>query len=451
MEQAQQLARNRAGDATATEATNSLRDALAGLPDDYPINLVFDVQEHWVSSVDGKGGFVILSLFRQRPPDWLPEADATACFVRLMIRAHDNIREHQFIPSNVETCRRFLNESKEYLPATTCTKVDYAVCRTLVANLVRRMSASDKIATKEQQVMISLYSRASPAYEPPSIGMYPAPSIGQLWLHLHRPEYFLWQFYDLPNRQKNLKLVATPAAFQAELDVLKKQEYVRNRVAAMLRHMSMWHALRGEHDAAAWLNCELHALETAYTISEDAAMAAFESSIIVHMMLGPGFKLSFRDMQVVRDDEIVDPSGLGLPGVMATLMRTQPCGPTCWDEAFDNFRMARCDMFLRGGALPANLYINATIATAPSASSVPSPPPTAAAGVNSERSAIRDLALTLKKTSCSVCGFKAGKQLKKCSKCKSVAYCCREHQLLDWKRGHKQQCAVSDKKHVPLQ
>lgn len=56
--------------------------------------------------------------------------------------------------------------------------------------------------------------------------------------------------------------------------------------------------------------------------------------------------------------------------------------------------------------------------------------------------------LRIKKTSCGVCGATRatnGNKLLLCSRCKSVAYCCVNHQKLDWKSGgHKQQCSVSE-------
>lgn len=42
---------------------------------------------------------------------------------------------------------------------------------------------------------------------------------------------------------------------------------------------------------------------------------------------------------------------------------------------------------------------------------------------------------------CSGCGQLAV-ELKKCSKCRAVAYCSRECQVVDWRGGHKQQCAI---------
>ena len=39
-------------------------------------------------------------------------------------------------------------------------------------------------------------------------------------------------------------------------------------------------------------------------------------------------------------------------------------------------------------------------------------------------------------TTCEACGLKASM---KCSACKKVSYCCKEHQVLDWKR-HKSVC-----------
>ena len=39
-------------------------------------------------------------------------------------------------------------------------------------------------------------------------------------------------------------------------------------------------------------------------------------------------------------------------------------------------------------------------------------------------------------TTCKACGLKASM---KCSACKKVSYCCKEHQVLDWKQ-HKSVC-----------
>ena len=43
---------------------------------------------------------------------------------------------------------------------------------------------------------------------------------------------------------------------------------------------------------------------------------------------------------------------------------------------------------------------------------------------------------------CNVCGYKADK---KCSACKDVDYCSKDHQVLDWKNGHKYSCSGSKK------
>lgn len=44
-------------------------------------------------------------------------------------------------------------------------------------------------------------------------------------------------------------------------------------------------------------------------------------------------------------------------------------------------------------------------------------------------------------TRCAVCGTSDSK-LFRCSQCKSVCYCCKEHQRQDWKKGHKALCAL---------
>lgn len=38
---------------------------------------------------------------------------------------------------------------------------------------------------------------------------------------------------------------------------------------------------------------------------------------------------------------------------------------------------------------------------------------------------------------CAVCGIKAGL---KCTGCLAVIYCGKEHQIQDWKKGHKNAC-----------
>lgn len=43
-------------------------------------------------------------------------------------------------------------------------------------------------------------------------------------------------------------------------------------------------------------------------------------------------------------------------------------------------------------------------------------------------------------TLCNLCGCFGEKH---CSKCKEAVYCCREHQILDWKEGHKYSCCNS--------
>ncbi|XP_066248550.1 programmed cell death protein 2 [Euwallacea similis] len=40
---------------------------------------------------------------------------------------------------------------------------------------------------------------------------------------------------------------------------------------------------------------------------------------------------------------------------------------------------------------------------------------------------------------CNLCGISAHQR---CGQCKKVIYCCKEHQVIDWKSGHKQQCKL---------
>ena len=47
---------------------------------------------------------------------------------------------------------------------------------------------------------------------------------------------------------------------------------------------------------------------------------------------------------------------------------------------------------------------------------------------------------------CSVCGCPGGKR---CAKCKGMSYCSKEHQIIDWKAGHKRQCGVAESASAP--
>lgn len=44
---------------------------------------------------------------------------------------------------------------------------------------------------------------------------------------------------------------------------------------------------------------------------------------------------------------------------------------------------------------------------------------------------------------CTVCGCRAGKR---CAKCSKRMYCSREHQIIDWKSAHKEECGSSEQK-----
>ena len=43
---------------------------------------------------------------------------------------------------------------------------------------------------------------------------------------------------------------------------------------------------------------------------------------------------------------------------------------------------------------------------------------------------------------CTVCGIAAPSH---CAKCKNANYCCRVHQLVDWKAGHKERCGAGER------
>uniref|UniRef100_A0A915P5Y2 MYND-type domain-containing protein n=1 Tax=Meloidogyne floridensis TaxID=298350 RepID=A0A915P5Y2_9BILA len=46
---------------------------------------------------------------------------------------------------------------------------------------------------------------------------------------------------------------------------------------------------------------------------------------------------------------------------------------------------------------------------------------------------------------CAVCGCRAGKR---CSKCSKRMYCSRNHQIIDWQTGHREECGADEKDHL---
>jgi len=116
------------------------------------------------------------------------------------------------------------------------------------------------------------------------------------------------------------------------------------------------------------------------------------------------------------------------------------------------------------GTLPPNFIYSASIADVPTntlanndtaaAAAYAVGNATTAVNNNTDSSAgIRKLTkyVDVKKGKCAICGAKsntdtAGGQLQECARCHSVVYCCREHQVLHWKKGgHKQECMPKQK------
>ena len=145
-----------------------------------PIASVFEEHEHWLASCDGLGTFAITSLFRVKMRDGF-ELFRPACTTHLLIRAHDNIRDHIFEAVDEPACREAFDMIRRNITkncAMSYVKVDYSCCRTLVVGALQRMKAMAKVpSNKEQKLVIKLFSLHSDyPSPPPELPLSPPPS-----------------------------------------------------------------------------------------------------------------------------------------------------------------------------------------------------------------------------------------------------------------------------------
>ena len=293
------------------------------------------------------------------------------------------------------------------------------------------MKLSNKVLQgKEAQTVVRLFGlqtrdqfhRVVPRLPEPS----PAPDVESIWITMIRPEYYfftanedLYNFFRCDAGSRSID----ETTFKQAMRYISKDEYRRNRVYAMLEHMALWHTAGNEMRVASWLLWERAAMMN-YT-DKNSAIKAMESNILFQLMINKFFN-----------------GGTG--------SRTVPHFPNLglYGEGMTNYILYQDDLRERG-TLPPNFIYTASIANR-SAVAV-----SGANSVNSENAESNNdpdggisklaKAVTTKKGSCAVCGSTTstdtGGPLNECGRCHSVVYCCKDHQVLHWKKGgHKQEC-----------
>mmetsp|Transcript_26094 Transcript_26094/g.39486 ORF Transcript_26094/g.39486 Transcript_26094/m.39486 type:complete len:484 (-) Transcript_26094:68-1519(-) len=393
----------------------------------HPIDLYFD-HEHHLGSCDGDAAYVLISLFTMKfgPPGY-PLLSAITSSV---IRCHDNLRTAAFIPTQAQYSGPLFEEFVKTQRANIghgFSPVPYSVCQKLLADCLLRMKKSNKILQGiEERTIARLYGLKTtskpPKFEESEVlpQPAPAPSVASLHLLLHQPEYYLWTMNeDLCAFFGDSSLgntFATIETLKSAMSFISNDEYKRKRMYAMTKFMALWHSLRNEFDIASWLLWELKAMEN---YSDTAtAIERLENNVLFQLMINKFFD-----------------------------MRVACFGPTFPQEGKYGSGMTNYWIYKAclesTGSLPPGMVLTASVARQQRMTDSNN------ANDNSTDEEIVDIIqmtrdLKFKKSKCAMCGAtrsKTGGKLMQCTRCEAIVYCCREHQILHWKNGHKQECA----------
>jgi hypothetical protein len=400
--------------------------------DKLPIEYIFE-HKHFVSSSDECGAFIIASLFNVTTNCTPPGTPQLSVVTMSVIRCHDNFRDSLLIPTGAEISNKYFSDfinTQRRMTGNDFSPASYAVCKKLIKECLVRMKKSKKrLIGKDQKTIVRLYDLSISSKEdniiPTMPVPLPAPSIESLWLLLNRAEYFSWSFLgDLLQiyREDQRKLCITKETLARSLRYVASDKYRRERLYAMIELQCMYHMLKDESEVASWLLWELQSLRKCD--DEDGAVSAIEGNIICQLMVNKFFPSGCEMRNVPQFESIEGEYGRGM---------TNCC-------------FFRGDLFERG-TLPPNFVYDATVAKATSSSLNDESKASLVDEFESLDISQMSKDLKIKRSGCALCGatrFKGGGKLKECSKCKSVVYCCTNHQRLHWKKGHKQECSPPD-------
>lgn len=364
---------------------------------------VFVEHKHAMSTCDGAGQFVLMSNFTfwtEQPH--LPRT-ILAC---TCLSTHKHFQSAQIFKGVFHHNLQW--ETIFGLVATASeakyVQVPFRVCSQIIGDCLLRMKKSKNVLhSSSEKAVVRLYGLRN------SKGSWnevlwpnpaPAPSMDALWCLLNRSEYARWgltvsRFSDNadPPVYPNLDLVKKTLRRLCNTD--RVGEIIKSNVA----HMALYHSLDNQPKEGSWLLWEAKALETG--LQGESVADYLETSAVVQILLNRSF-----------------------------LCRVQP--------KFQGMTPAQASVLKDMNGIPKGIFIWATIA----------PDTGRGESVKLKRSSPLNLwkvARQLKKAGCAVCGSKktaAGEPLLECSRCRCTVYCCRDHQRLHWKSGHKKRCEV---------
>ena len=413
-----------------------------------PIESYFSRHRHSVSSCDGDGAFNLISLFVLNPRITPPGVPELSVVTTICMRVHDNIRSTMILPNDCfqdgtlqalsldigsgKTMDEYYDAFVENIRDTTGTgfrKAPYAHCKKLVNECLLRMKAKKKVLVgTEERTIVRLFGLESEdTFHQQQIQLpqpAPAPDIETLWLVLNRPEHYffhvssdLHEFFGLECGE----VVINQEFFERSLDCILDDEYRQERLPAMLNHAANWHMLEArEEEVASWLLWERQPM-VLKPIGHPDTVDAMRNSIILQLVINKFFYGQTGDL----------------------LLFTVPLKGN-WKEGVTNFLFYTKHMSMTG-KLPPAYIVTASVAKGVGAASNTGNTSTEHVDRNASTDLERTMRkLTIKKSSCAVCGVTRtpnGARLLVCSRCESVAYCCAKHQKIHWK-WHKQECTL---------
>mmetsp|Transcript_17658 Transcript_17658/g.26748 ORF Transcript_17658/g.26748 Transcript_17658/m.26748 type:complete len:350 (-) Transcript_17658:414-1463(-) len=282
--------------------------------DNHPIDNIL-CHEHLLSSSDGNGAFIMLSLFAVSPGCTPPGTPQLSNFTTSIIRCHDNLRESFLIPSQAETSKKYFSDFVSMQRRDTgCDfrPVSYNVCKKLMKECLLRMTKSKKVLIgKDQRTIARLYdlntSKPEEKVIPKMPDPSPAPSVEAIWLTLNRPEYFQWGMpEDLRNYlgQSGGASCITRKILKRALRHIAKDKYRRERMYAMIELHSLWHMLEDESEVASWLLWELQSMKNVDKGDKEGAIVAMEKNLIFQLMINKFFDDGLWSAQALRSPDL---------------------------------------------------------------------------------------------------------------------------------------------------
>jgi hypothetical protein len=201
-----------------------------------------------LGSCDGQGAFLVAGCFEN--------PDGTSSFASLCVRVGADLRNAFTVPAITDAERVSLIEGMCIGGISDVAPIDLAGAAEIVFDGLERTRAAGLPVPPDALSAIALFERARDPARPNAVPIPPANplTLAEARSLLDLPVYQSWFFDrgDLTSAGVDLASSGKPKAawLRGALEQLAKS-HARPRLTAMLRHMAIWHGLRGEVNRAA--------------------------------------------------------------------------------------------------------------------------------------------------------------------------------------------------------